>query len=234
MHRLWLTVGDGLQAQRVHLCLAEWREVLSAGAPLPDVTGLGLVSALATNPVGDVATTRVDAAGLRAWVDLPARYAFPVGPANVLAPSAAAQVRSLIGDAVGDELAADLTAVCGAAAWWVGFFAVVRHRGVHHLSLQPDKPPVTRTVLEEACGVVALGVAIRMLEEHLRADGVDAEGLRRAYCRALAASVAVERRMPALLDELGELRLVDLVSMAVPWRGRFTKYAGGTGAGQVE
>jgi hypothetical protein len=236
LHRLWLSIGDGLQVQRVHLHLAEWREVVASEALLPDVSGVDRVAVLATSVESDdvPASGRIDAAGLRPWVNLAGRYAFRAGPANVLAPSAAAQVSELVADGVGQEPAADLTAVCSAAAWWVGFFAIIRHRGVHHLTLEPDKPTVTRTVLEEACGVVALGMAIRVLEEHLRSDGVADGQLRRAYCRALATSVAVERRMPQLLAELAELRLVDLVSMAVPWRGRFTKYAGGTGPGQVE
>lgn len=236
LHRMWLTVGDGLQVQRVHLHLSEWREAIASNTPLPDVQGVGLAAALAAVEFTHLASvsSHIDDAGLRPWLDLPARYAFPVGPTNVLRPAAMARANELIMDEVDQVVAADLAAVCGAAAWWVGFFAIIRHRGVHHRSLQPSTASIARLVLEEAAGIVALGMAIRVLEEHLRAGGVAEAGLRVAYCRALAASVAVERRMPALLEELGELRLVDLVSMAVPWRGRFTKYAGGTGAGQVE
>ncbi|WP_071803486.1 hypothetical protein [Couchioplanes caeruleus] len=67
LHQLWLTVGDGLQVQRVHLHLAEWREIIASDAPLPDVRDVDLTTALATNPVKDVASTlsRIDAAGLR-------------------------------------------------------------------------------------------------------------------------------------------------------------------------
>lgn len=197
---------------------------------------MDLTAALATHPLTDRASTsdRIDVAGLRPWIDLAARHAFPVGPANVLALSAAAVPRQLTVDGVGQRVAADLQAVSDAAAWWVGFFTIIRHRGVHHLTLRPEKAPVTRAALEDACSVVALGMVIRILEEHLRAEGAGDARLRLAYCQALAASVAVERRMPELLEALAELRLVDLVSMAVPWRGRFTKYAGGTGAGQVE
>ncbi len=236
LHRLWLAVGDGLQVQRVHLHLDEWRQVLASNEPLPDLDGVGAVSALAANPAIDVTSSSdcVDSAGLRPWVDLAACHAFPVGPANPLASAATAAVDEVNANGLDQAVTADLNAVCGAAAWWIGFFAIIRHRGVHHLTLQTDKPAVAFSALAEASGVVALGMALRVLEEHLRAGGMADGRLRLAYCRALAASVAVERRMPALLEELAELRLVDLVSMAVPWRGRFTKYAGGTGAGQVE
>lgn len=236
LHRLWLTVGDGLQIQRVHLYLDEWHEILTSDAPLPDLEGGGVAAALAANPVPDItsASSRIDAAGLRPFIDLAARYAFPVGPTSALGPTALAQASALTRHGVRQVVAADLTAVCSAAAWLVGFLAVIRQSGVHHVTLRTDKPPLELAVLREACGVVALGMAIRVLEEHLRADGVTDDRLRGAYCQALATSVTIERRMPELLEKLAELRLVDLVSMSVPWRGRFTKYAGGTGAGQVE
>lgn len=234
LQKQWLTLGDGLQVQRVHLHLSEWSEVINSKASLPDVPDLGVVVGLASYETMTVVSPIVDGAGLRPWVTLPSRHGFPFGPANILAPAAIAQSRAVVGEGVGRAVAADLSMVCEAAAWWVGFFAVIRHRGVHHLSLQPELKPINRALIEEATGVVALGLVIRVLQEHLRAvDAADAS-LRLAYCRALTASITVERRMPELLDELEELRLVDLVSMAVPWRGRFIKYSGGTGAGQVE
>ncbi|MBD0741650.1 hypothetical protein BG418_09145 [Streptomyces sp. CBMA152] len=127
---------------------------------------------------------------------------------------------------------AAVTAVCDAAAWWVGFFAVIRHRGVHHLTLEPHPGPLHLRALESAVQVVAVGAATRVLEAALRAD--DSSVRRAAYCRAIEYGIEAERELPDLLDELGELRLVDLVSTTARWRGRFMKYAGGTGAGQVE
>ncbi|MBC8091178.1 MAG: hypothetical protein H7Y15_04415 [Pseudonocardia sp.] len=131
-------------------------------------------------------------------------------------------------------LSAPILAAGAAAAWWVGFFASIRHRGVHHVTLTPVTAPVSVEALADASRVVALGAALRLAEAHLgRAGEADMTG-ERVYCAAVAASVEAEREMPALIEGLGELRLVDLVTLAIPWRGRFTKYAGGTGAGQVE
>jgi hypothetical protein len=127
-----------------------------------------------------------------------------------------------------------MRAVGSAAAWWVGFFATIRHRGVHHVTLAPVTSSVSVETLTDAARVVALGTSLRLAEAHLRQAETTGADDERAYCAAVAASVEAERRMPALLDGLGELRLVDLVTLALPWRGRFTKYAGGTGAGQVE
>ncbi|MGW0731805.1 hypothetical protein [Streptomyces sp. NPDC002851] len=125
-----------------------------------------------------------------------------------------------------------MTAVCDAAAWWVGFFSVVRHRGVHHLTLEPHPRPLPIQALHAAVRTVAIGMATRVLEATLGAD--KSRDVRAAYCRAIEAGIDAEREMQELLEELGELRLVDLVSTTARWRGRFTKYAGGTGAGQVE
>ncbi|ORT47281.1 hypothetical protein KBI5_20625 [Frankia sp. KB5] len=123
-------------------------------------------------------------------------------------------------------------AACEASAWWVGFFAVIRHRGVRHLSLEPNPAPIHAQVLAGAAGAVAYGASTRVLATQLH--GSDDAATRRAYCEVITAGIEVERTLPTLLDELGELRLVDLVSTTVPWRGQFSKYAGGTGAGQVE
>ncbi|NEC65904.1 hypothetical protein G3I41_14840 [Streptomyces sp. SID9727] len=128
---------------------------------------------------------------------------------------------------------AAVAAVCAASAWWVGAFAVIRHLGVHHTTLQPVDSEIALETLQSATSIVALGTAQRILAEQLRTAAAD-EAVRMAYCRAITESIVIESRLPELLEELGELRLVDLVSTSIPWRGRFTKYAGGTGAGQVE
>ncbi|MFE0417877.1 hypothetical protein [Streptomyces tendae] len=87
--------------------------------------------------------------------------------------------------------------------------------------------------MREAVRVVALGTAQRVLAHQLRHDAGE-EAVRLAYCRAVTEGIVIEPKLPMLLEELSELRLVDLVTTSIPWRGRFAKYAGGTGAGQVE
>jgi hypothetical protein len=121
-----------------------------------------------------------------------------------------------------------------ATAWWVGFYAIIRHRGVHHLTLAPVTDAVEVGVLESATRVVACGMATRTLEAWLRQAELDDGAARIAYCRAVTEAIIVERDIPMLLDALGELRLADLTASSVPWRGRFTKYESGAGAGQVE
>ncbi|NUK32260.1 hypothetical protein HRW12_00415 [Streptomyces lunaelactis] len=124
-------------------------------------------------------------------------------------------------------------AVSTASAWWIGTFAAIRHLGVHHSTLQPVADEVSVDVLRTATRTVALGASARVLQHHLRTTGGDQE-IQLAYCRAVTEGIVCESSLPALLEDLGELRLVDLVATSMPWRGRFTKYAGGTGAGQVE
>lgn len=126
-----------------------------------------------------------------------------------------------------------VTAVSGAAAWWLGFFTAIRHRGVHHVTLEPRPGPLHEQALGTAVSVVAHGMATRVLEAALHTSD-DSPAVRAAYCRAVETGICMEPELPRLVDELSELRLVDLVSTTARWRGRFTKYAGGTGAGQVE
>lgn len=127
-----------------------------------------------------------------------------------------------------------LRSVMAAAAWWVGFYAIIRHQGVHHLTMQPVESAIEVGILESAARVVALGVATRTLTAWLRGAGLEKAAVRALYCRAVTEGIIIEREIPALLDALGELRLVDLTTLFIPWRGRFTKYKSGAGAGQVE
>ncbi|MFF8880708.1 hypothetical protein [Streptomyces flaveolus] len=195
-----------------------------------------LPSALTVPPaalVEPAAEAVIDRAGLQHWLRLPAEYGTAGTGTNPLSASAE-QVSDTLLDGVTDPFVrAEVTAVCSASAWWVGAFAVIRHLGVHHISLQPVDTAITLETLQSATSVVALGTAQRILAEYLRTAAAD-ETVRIAFCRAIAESIVVESRLPDLLEQLGELRLVDLVSTSIPWRGRFTKYAGGTGAGQVE
>ncbi len=239
----WLAMADGLHVQRVHLHVAEWRQLVEGNATLPDV-GDGM---RARQFAGARSVGPADESGRRAarshggpespWVDTAARLYMSGAPddpiENPLSESADARASELV-EASTTAWAHSVRAACASAAWWVGFFTVIRHRGVHHVTLHQDKPPVTLAVLHEATDVVALGLGLRALEAHLREVGVADSDAMAAYCRAITATIAVEARLPGLLDDLAELRLVDLVALSVPWRGRFTKYSGGTGAGQVE
>ncbi|MFQ6196979.1 hypothetical protein [Streptomyces sp. NPDC000405] len=174
-------------------------------------------------------------AGLSAWLSLPQQLGLEGHSNGALAP-AVRDVALALGDGVSDQATRDaVEAVCAAAAWWVGVLAVIRHKRGAKAAPPPtgdDGAPVN--VIEEAARIVALGVATRVLRARLRNVGTSDPGMRMAYCRALAEGIVVEPRLPGLLAALGDLRLFDLVSTSVPWRGRFTKYAGGTGAGQVE
>ncbi|WP_435216012.1 hypothetical protein [Streptomyces sp. bgisy034] len=234
----WQTLADGLLTQRLHLHLDEWRAAVAEENALPDVPGAD-VSVLAQRPspllAGDESgMALLEDVGLGFWWELPQRHgtesrnrrgalhrAADTAAQNLLA----GQSRAAWSDAV--------TAVSAAAAWWVGFFAVTRHRGVHHITLEPHAAPLHEQALDTAVSVVANGMATRVLEAELR-DSDNDPALRAAYCRAIEAGICAEPELPRLIDELAELRLVDLVSTTARWRGRFTKYAGGTGAGQVE
>lgn len=232
LHESWQVLADGLAIQRVHLHLGECQEIVESQEQVPDVAervkGTTLTAALPV--VEGEPTTLLDAAGVQAWVSLPARYGYTATSANPLEAAARTQGEELVsGEAV---WARAVRAASGCAGWWVGFFVVLRHRGVHHHTLTPVTTEVSLATLERASRMVALGLAMRVLETYLRSGGEEAAEV--AYCRAIAASIEAEREMPSLLEELGELRLVDLVSLGLPWRGRFTQYAGGTGAGQTE
>ncbi len=232
----WETLADALQVQRLVLHLPQLREQLLAPPSSIAMFAQSPPSALTACPAPlaePSAEAVIDQAGLQHWLHMPAEFGTTGTRTNPLAASADQVADTLLGGVTDPVVRAAVAAVCTASAWWVGAFAVIRHLGVHHTSLQPVHTAITVNTLRSATGIVALGAAQRILREQLRAASGD-EAVRMAYCRAITESIVVESRLPELLDELGELRLVDLVSTSIPWRGRFTKYAGGTGAGQVE
>ncbi|MFF9074649.1 hypothetical protein ACF1A9_20435 [Streptomyces sp. NPDC014872] len=232
----WETLADGLQVQRLALHLPQLREQLLAPPSSIALFAQTPPSALTTRPAPlaePSAEAVIDQAGLQHWLRLPAEYGTTDAGTNPLAASADQVADTLLGGITDPVVRIAVAAVCTASAWWTGAFAVIRHLGVHHTSLQPVDTAITLETLQSATSIVALGTAQRILSEQLRTASTD-EAVRMAYCRAITESIVVESRLPGLLDELGELRLVDLVSTSIPWRGRFTKYAGGTGAGQVE
>lgn len=234
----WQTLADGLLTQRLHLHLDEWRAAVAEKNALPDVPDAD-VSVLAQRPsslpAGDEsATALLEDAGLGFWWELPQRHG--AGSRNrrgALHHAADSAAQNLLAEQHGAAWSDAVTTVSGAAAWWVGFFAIIRHRGVHHITLEPHPSPLHEQALGTAVSVVAHGMATRVLEAALR-NSDDDPALRAAYCRAIEVGICAEPELPRLIDELSELRLVDLVSTTARWRGRFTKYAGGTGAGQVE
>ncbi|MEV5011330.1 hypothetical protein [Streptomyces sp. NPDC055692] len=236
LYASWEALADGLQIQRLALHLPQLREQLLT--PPSDValflqtspSALTACPAVLAEPVTGAV---IDGAGLAHWLRLPAEYGTADAGTNPLAPGADQVGDTLLEGVTDPVVRAAVAAVCAASAWWVGAFAVIRHLGVHHASLQPVSTAVTLETLKSATSIVALGTAQRILAEHLRTVVAD-ESVRLSYCRAIVESITVESTLPSLLDKLGELRLVDLVSTSIPWRGRFTKYAGGTGAGQVE
>ncbi|WP_329612317.1 hypothetical protein OG244_02530 [Streptomyces brevispora] len=236
LYESWEALADGLHVQRLALHLPQLRSkttaIITAVGPAAESTSGALIarpSAL-SDPA---ALTLVEAVGLSAWVNLPAEHG-RVGAAASPLVGIAERVGTLLLDGVSDDaLRAAVRAVSAASAWWVGAFAAIRHLGVHHARLTPIDGTVSLDTLRAAVHVVALGTAQRTLAHHLRHDSTE-EPVRLAYCRAVTEGIAAEPGLPALLEELGELRLVDLVCTSIPWRGRFTKYAGGTGAGQVE
>lgn len=197
------------------------------------------VSVLAQRPsplsAGDgSAMALLEDAGLGFWWELPQRHgAESRNQRGALHRAADTAVQGILAEQSGAAWSDAVTAVSAAAAWWVGFFTVIRHRGVHHITLEPHPSPLHEQALGTAVSVVAHGMATRVLEAALRNSDDDPD-LRAAYCRAIEAGICAEPELPRLIDELAELRLVDLVSTTARWRGRFTKYAGGTGAGQVE
>ncbi|MFD7537491.1 hypothetical protein [Streptomyces sp. NPDC059819] len=236
LHAAWEALADGLQVQRLALHLPQLRE--QQRTPAGDVALFALVppSALTASPAPltePMAAQVIDEAGLQQWVRLAADHGNDDANTGPLPASARLVADTLLEGLADPVVRAAVAAVCAASAWWVGAFAAIRHLGVHHTLLRPVDTPVTVEVLQSATGIVALGAAQRILAERVRTGAAD-EAVRMAYCRAVTESIVVEGRLPGLLDELGELRLVDLVATSIPWRGRFTKYTGGTGAGQVE
>lgn len=235
LREAWQVLADGLVIQRLHLHIEEWREVVENPGSLPDISGAP-VAALGqrpSRPPSPEAQQLLASAGLTYWWNLPQSHGLDRAPdAGVTQHGSAQTAQRLVGCLPVTSWTEAVIAACEASAWWVGFFAVIRHRGVRYLSLEPKPAPIHAQVLSSAARAVALGTSSRVLAAQLRST--DGEAVRRAYCEAITSGIEVERELPALLDELGELRLVDLVTTTVPWRGQFTKYAGGTGAGQVE
>ncbi|MER7668171.1 hypothetical protein ABTY61_06855 [Kitasatospora sp. NPDC096128] len=232
----WEQLVDGLAVQRIHLHRRELEDALGKGAAecgLPaQAAPLALVSRPAPPP--DTAVPVVVAAGLLPFVTVPQQIgrATDTGP---LAASARAVAQMLTTDGLEEAVAQGVEAVCAASAWWVGAFAVLRHRGGHHIHIDDDvTDTVALTVLTDATRAVALGAATRVLRRRLQRAGDGDPRLRTAYCRAVTEAIVTEPGLPALLEGLGELRLVDLVVNALPWRGQFLKYRSGLGAGQVE
>lgn len=236
LREAWQLQADSLLVQRLHHHLGAWHETVAAGSPAPGVTGTDLASLTRrpTAPVPDDAAHLLDVAHLTHWWRLPRRYGHPAtGAAGALAEEAAAAVRPLSeGAPEGAPWRHAAAAAAEAGAWWVGFFAVIRHRGVHHRTREPHLPPVHRQALLDAVRTIAQGVSARVLQAQLRA--CDSPAARRAYCRAVTACLAAERDLPVLMEELGETRLADLVGTSVAWRGQFTQYASGSGTGRVE
>ncbi|MFV5992712.1 hypothetical protein ACNPQM_09725 [Streptomyces sp. NPDC056231] len=234
----WQTLADGLLTQRLHLHLDEWRTAVAEEKALPDVPGAD-VSVLAQRPsplpaADESAMPLLEDAGLGFWWELPQRHGVESrNRRGALHRAADTAAQGILAERSGAAWSDAVTAVSAAAAWWVGFFAVIRHRGVHHITLEPHPGQLHEQALGSAMSVVAHGMATRVLEAALR-NSADDPALRAAYCRAIEASICAEPELPRLVYELAELRLVDLVSTTARWRGRFTKYAGGTGAGQVE
>ncbi|MGW3498605.1 hypothetical protein [Streptomyces sp. NPDC001020] len=236
LYASWEALADGLQIQRLALHLPQLREQLLT--PSNDIalfvqTSPSALTAWSAALAEPAAGALIDGAGLTHWLRLPAEHGTAAAGTNPLAAGADQVADTLLEGVTDPVVRAAVAAMCAASAWWVGAFSVIRHLGVHHTSLQPVDTAITLETLKSATSVVALGTAQRILAEHLRTAAAD-ETARLSYCRAIAESIVVESTLPALLEELGELRLVDLVSTSIPWRGRFTKYAGGTGAGQVE
>ncbi|MFC5187970.1 hypothetical protein [Actinomadura harenae] len=235
MRSAWQLLADGLLIQRLHLHLEEWHGVVREVEELPDIGGVS-VAGLARPPAvlpSPEARALLERAGLTFWWSLPQQHGVDGDTSATCLARAVAQVRMrLIPDGTAAPWAEAAVVAVEASAWWVGFFALIRHRGVRPLTLEPNPYPIQAPVLEGAVRAVSYGLATRLLAAALQAR--DDEPARHSYCEAITASLEVERGIPALLSDLDELRLVDLVTTAAVWRGQFTKYAGGTGAGQVE
>ncbi|MET7718548.1 hypothetical protein [Streptomyces sp. NPDC005407] len=236
LYEAWEALADGLHVQRLALYLEPLRDLIAAAPAEITLFTEATPAALTARPAPltePQAFAAIEGAGLSHWVDLPSTHGTNISAVNPLTATGD-QVAEALLDAVTDQsIRAAIEAVSAASAWWIGTFAAIRHLGVHHTTLQPVADQVTLDTLRAATRTVALGTAIRVLQHQLRTTGGD-EKVRLAYCRAITEAIVCESGLPALLEDLGELRLVDLVGTSIPWRGRFTKYAGGTGAGQVE
>lgn len=232
----WLAMSDGIHLQRFHLALPRWRAAVAEET----VRGMDEVwspAALCARPqcrVSEPAAALMDAAGLTTWCQVPSVHGLDGGGSGPHPLHAAGQ-RVAIGLVGGDPCVPwreTVHCVTGASSWWVGYFAMLRHQGIHHRTHARGLDPIGIPLLVQAVRVVALGMAMRVVEACLR--GADPPGARQTYCRVVVAAVQTEKCMPGLLDALAELRLVELVATSIPWRGRFSRFAGGSGIGQVE
>ncbi|MFJ5071764.1 hypothetical protein ACIQC7_35645 [Kitasatospora sp. NPDC088556] len=222
----WQALADGLHVQRVHLHQEQWRQ---AATLAPEQLGLpaeldpvDLVSRPAlVVPCDDVL---IRAAGLTSWIDVPYRLGHDRtadGPLTL----AVDEVGRMLAEDLDSSLEAAVHGATRSSVWWVGVLSVIHHESGRTASL---------AMLQSAVRAVALGAGTRVLRAALRSRGEDSAVLRAAYCRAVAEVVVLEASLPQLLGEIGGMRLTDLVTTSVPWRGQFTKYQSGTGAGQVE
>ncbi|MFB7475597.1 hypothetical protein [Kitasatospora sp. NPDC056184] len=222
----WQALADALHVQRVHLHLEQWRKAAELAADqlaLPaELDPADLVSRPAlVVPVDDIL---IQSAGLQPWITVPQQLGHHRVATGGLTSGVDDVARQLT-DGLDGATEAAVHGATRASAWWVGVFAVIHHESGRTATLP---------MLQNASRAVALGTAIRVLRAALRHQGEEDPVLRAAYCRAIAESVVLEQTLPSLLAEIGGMRLTDLVTTSVPWRGQFTKYQSGTGAGQVE
>ncbi|MGC5263996.1 hypothetical protein ACPXCO_23560 [Streptomyces cyaneofuscatus] len=233
----WEMLNDGLLIQRIYLHQQDIRtsSVLSPGECLLP-KGASPAALLARPlPAPEATLPLVQAVGLRAWVTIPQHLGHAdTAPASPLAQVTADTAATTTGSRSDDVLAQAVRAVCAAAAWWTGAFAAIRYTGGHHRSLEDVTAPLSLDALTETTRLVALGSATRVLRRHLQQTGDAGEEARTAFCRAVTEVIVAEPDIPGLAEELGELRLVDLLINALPWRGRHTAYRSGLGSGQVE
>lgn len=229
----WETLADGLLIQRLALHRADIQAALPL-APgeclLPAETSpASLLARPVPAPAAGLAL--VNAAGLAYWTGLPQQDGVDgVSPL----PPAVQELAALLTAGCADQITDAVSAVCGAAAWWTGAFAAIRYDGGHHRTLADVTTPVSLAALERTAQLVALGTATRVLRRVLQQTGDADESVRTAFCRTIAETVVAESDVEPLVEELGELRLADLLVNTAPWRGRHTAYRSGLGSGQVE
>lgn len=229
----WETLADGLLIQRLALHRADIQAALPL-APgeclLPAETSpASLLARPVPAPAAGLAL--VNAAGLAYWTGLPQQDG--VDGVSPLAP-AVQELAALLTAGCADQITDAVSAVCGAAAWWTGAFAAIRYDGGHPRTLDDVTTPVSLAALERTAQLVALGTATRVLRRVLQQTGDADESVRTAFCRTIAETVVAESDVEPLVEELGELRLADLLVNTAPWRGRHTAYRSGLGSGQVE
>ena len=232
----WLAMADGIHLQRFHLALPRWRAAVTEETvrSIDEVLSPAALCARPQRRISESVAALVDAAGLTAWCQVPSVHGLDGGEAGPHPLDAAGQgvAIGLVGSDLRVPWRETVHCVTAASSWWVGYFAVLRHQGIHHQTHARGLDPIGVPLLVQAVRVVAFGMAMRVVEACLH--DADPPGARQAYCRVVMTAVQAEKRMPGLLDALAELRLVELVATSVPWRGRFSRFAGGSGTGQVE